>query len=215
MVIGWGTPYVAYQDAAAGNGATVMEYNGASWAYVGNGGFTPGPASAISISSYHGSPFLGFSDGASGNQVTVTNYGNGYPTLCGIQYFYDATGNRTYRTDTCITSVLTKVGGEQLGRSSNAGSDSVNNISSIVNTGSADITANIFPNPTQGSIDISTSQPVTNAVVTLSDINGATIQQITMNGSFISFDLSRYASGSYMVTVKNSSVNFVFKVNKI
>ena len=58
-----GTPYVAYQDQANANKATVMKYNGSNWVVVGSAGFSAGQAGWIALSiDPTGVPYVAYVD---------------------------------------------------------------------------------------------------------------------------------------------------------
>ena len=57
-----GTPYVAYQDRANSNQATVMKFNGSTWESVGIPDFSLGGAAYISLAVYNGTPYVAYQD---------------------------------------------------------------------------------------------------------------------------------------------------------
>ncbi len=79
-----GTPYVAYQDGANSNRATVMEYTGNmtetdgqnndGWEYVGAAGFSDGETDCTSLSVYNGTPYVAYRDVANSYRATVMKY---------------------------------------------------------------------------------------------------------------------------------------------
>ncbi|WP_028606033.1 choice-of-anchor U domain-containing protein [Ottowia thiooxydans] len=69
-----GKPYVAYQDGAYGNKASVMRLNslGTAWEAVGGAGFSAGEAHHTSLSfGPDGKPYVAYRDGANGNKASV------------------------------------------------------------------------------------------------------------------------------------------------
>lgn len=71
-----GTSYVAFQDNANGNRATVMKYDGSNWVTVGNTGFSAGVASWVTLTiSASDTLFIAFSDfGYAGGKARVMKY---------------------------------------------------------------------------------------------------------------------------------------------
>jgi len=68
----------------------------------------------------------------------------------------------------------------------------------------------IAPNPATGLVRITS---VSNEIITeytIYDINGSKISQISGNESSVSFDLSNYDAGTYLITVKTAT-NIVTK----
>lgn len=69
-----GTLFVAYQDAANNNAATVAKYNGSSWTTVGSAGFSNPDIGFLDLAlSSTGIPFVFYSDASSG-QGTVKKF---------------------------------------------------------------------------------------------------------------------------------------------
>ena len=85
-----GTPYVAYQDMANGNKATVMEYSGGSWVVVGTAGFSAGGLQFLSLAiDSSGTPYVAYQDesGAGGQKATVMKYSGGSWVVVGTVCF--------------------------------------------------------------------------------------------------------------------------------
>ncbi len=71
----------------------------------------------------------------------------------------------------------------------------------------------VYPNPTNNSITISTSNSIANKIE-LKDVYGRTIKTVQPNSSQTSMDLQNVASGIYFVTVWNGSSQQTVKVVK-
>lgn len=216
MAMGSGIPYVSYLDGATG-GITVMQFTDAGWVpFVGpvtsGGGGSPRiVVNATTVSVAYIDPAVLWAPTVVFFEVTFSPLCCS-GTICGIVYFYDAAGNRTYRTDTCIYW-----SGDPTSRhSAGAPVDSVTNSHhSVSSLASSAVTASIYPNPTSNTATITASQPLSDATVTVMYINGAVLSQKKMSGKSSTIDLSQFAPGTYMVMVRNSAVNFVFKVEKL
>ena len=69
----------------------------------------------------------------------------------------------------------------------------------------------IFPNPTNGLVQVSLPNSVEILSVSVSDISG---KQMKANVSGNTIDMSNFASGMYMITVNTNEGNLVRKVQK-
>ena len=70
-----GCPYLAFQDEANYNRATVMKFDGTSWVNVGNGSVKEGFADYICFRfSQSGQPYIAFSDHNCGGRITVMKF---------------------------------------------------------------------------------------------------------------------------------------------
>jgi len=81
-----GTPYVAFTDGAYSNQISVMYYNGNSWAYFNNAGFSGVTSGTLASSTYpsiasdgRGNFYVAYVDANNGNKVSVKeNSGSGW-----------------------------------------------------------------------------------------------------------------------------------------
>ena len=69
-----GTPYVAYQDYANSEKATVMKCNCEAWEDVGAPGFSAGEVYFTSLYVYHGTPSVAYKDVANSDKATVMTF---------------------------------------------------------------------------------------------------------------------------------------------
>ena len=69
-----GMPYVAYQDGANSNRASVMKYNGTAWVQVGTAGFSAGTSSYTSLAFDNGMSYVAYRDAANSNRASVMKY---------------------------------------------------------------------------------------------------------------------------------------------
>jgi len=71
------TPYVAFSDAANGNKASVMKFDGSAWVNVGQAGFTQARSDVISIDTDNGVPWVALEDVMLNSKITVMKFDGG------------------------------------------------------------------------------------------------------------------------------------------
>jgi RHS repeat-associated protein len=92
-----GTPYVAYDDGNNGDRASVIDYNGSSWAYVGSAGFSAGTIQyGISLAfAPSGTPYVAYEDVGNNYQATVMEYNGSSWVNAGLAAFSAGTAQTT------------------------------------------------------------------------------------------------------------------------
>lgn len=105
---------------------------------------------------------------------------------CKIAYSYDAAGNRIRREYRCDTPPDPRGETEQPGGT---------------------LITGVSPNPSQGSAVVYFSKPVFSGMIELYDISGVCLNrfEIRDNVSFFRVDLSPYAPGTYLITLRLAS----------
>lgn len=72
----------------------------------------------------------------------------------------------------------------------------------------------IYPNPTQGTVQVSTEKWSQNTNITLRDMSGRILNSQVMNSATFDLDLSDYQSGIYFITISNENYSTSNKVIK-
>jgi hypothetical protein len=119
---------------------------------------------------------------------------------CGIVYTYDAAGNRTKREYVCNNGL---VEGDQ--PATESAKISMEDILKV------DV---LYPNPTTGIFSVRLFKTLNKAVVTISDVTGRILLNRTESGNILTYDLSRYPSGEYLITIKQDQQSTTMKVIK-
>ncbi len=131
---------------------------------------------------------------------------------CGIVYIHDAAGNRTARLYYCNNSGPYPA----LANTDNTGLPAVSNAftnEEVKNVEFQEVNA-LYPNPTSGQFSVTFSKSVSNASITITDVNGKIVQQVKATGSKVDFDLSAVASGTYFVRIEEKGTVITKKVIK-
>lgn len=74
------------------------------------------------------------------------------------------------------------------------------------------IPLDVYPNPTENSVNVKTSSMIT--ALQLRDLQGRLLETIPSNSNFISFSMSPYANGLYLLTITAKGKTIVRKVSK-
>src|SRR5271157_5947389 len=101
-----GKVYVVYQDGVGGppNYATVMQFNGVSWAAVGTPRFTPGNATDTSLAlDSTNAPYVAFCDGASGSRASVMKYSGSWGAVGALDFSAGAAFSTSLAIDSSNT----------------------------------------------------------------------------------------------------------------
>lgn len=131
---------------------------------------------------------------------------------CGIVYIHDAAGNRTRRLYYC------NIGGPyptgmNIDTTGFAGKANVFTKEEIKNMEFQEVNA-LYPNPTSGRFSVTFSKSVSNASITITDVNGKAVQTVKATGNKVDFDLSAFAAGIYFVRIEENGKLITKKVIK-
>lgn len=139
----------------------------------------------------------------------LVSYSQSLPlNTCGVVYTYDAAGNRTQRAYVCNNSVSPGVVG---------GKDLVLRDSAFTATdtiGIQQVTA-LYPNPTTGQFVVTFTKALSNAVVTVVNVNGQVMQSSRQSGYRVQFDVSGASPGVYFIVIKDGANTISQKVIKL
>jgi hypothetical protein len=119
---------------------------------------------------------------------------------CGVVYTYDAAGNRTQRVYVCNNARKAMV----------AADSTLNqfNVKEVVQVSA------LYPNPTSGTFLIAFTQPLKQALVTFTDMQGHSLQQRVVSGTQATFDISSFPAGIYWIKIANGNKPVIYKVIK-
>lgn len=141
--------------------------------------------------------------------VALASYSQQLPQGdCGVVNVYDANGNRKIRKYHCNLAnwgpYPTKIKQDK---------NNLNN-AEVKETETFQPVDALYPNPTTGRFYVTFNTELKNAKVMLLDINGKIIQQSIGNGFKLTFDLSKVASGIYIMRVETEHGTVSKKVIK-
>ena len=131
---------------------------------------------------------------------------------CGIVYIHDIAGNRTRRLYYCNN-------GGPYPTFTNIDSTSVKQAPDVftkaeLNNMEFQPVDALYPNPTSGIFYITFSKLLSNANITLVDMNGKTVQQYKASGLKLTCNLSALAAGIYFVKIEENGRIITKKVIK-
>lgn len=114
---------------------------------------------------------------------------------CGVVYTHDAAGNRTQRIYVCNNGTRT----ETLTQNKD---EAVQQVTAL------------YPNPTTGQFRVTFTKALQHAQVIFIDLGGHVLQQRTVSGNLLDFDISSFPAGVYWIKIADGSNPLVFKVIK-
>ena len=113
---------------------------------------------------------------------------NGIPSgSCGIEYIYDAAGNMAERRYVCNNSA--------------GGITSLQSMKATGHSNTLQAVSALYPNPTNGRFTVHMVNPLHDARVEITNVQGSVISRSTVSGSLLSFDLSGKAAGTYFIQI--------------
>lgn len=128
----------------------------------------------------------------------TVGYAQSLPSnTCGIVYSYDAAGNRTQRTYICNNGLRTEAITPEK-----------------ENTGEIMQVTALYPNPTTGQFRVTFTKGLQQAQVTFIDLGGHVVQQRTVSGNLVNFDVSSFPAGMYWIKITDGDNRLMFKVIK-
>lgn len=113
---------------------------------------------------------------------------------CGVVYTHDAAGNRTQRVYVCNNGARTETVSQNKDEA-------------------VQVTA-LYPNPTTGQFRISFTKALQHAQVIFIDLGGHVMQQRSVSGNLLDFDISSFPAGVYWIKIADGDNRLVYKVIK-
>lgn len=113
---------------------------------------------------------------------------------CGVVYTYDAAGNRTQRVYVCNNGARA----ETLTQNKEE---------------AIQVTA-LYPNPTTGQFRITFTKALQHAQIKFIDLGGHVMQQRSVSGNLLDFDISSFPAGVYWIKISDADNRLVYKVIK-
>jgi hypothetical protein len=134
--------------------------------------------------------------------ILVISFATGYTqslplNTCGVVYTHDAAGNRTQRIYLCNNGLRETTVQENENRENEA----------------VQVTA-LYPNPTTGQFRVTFTKALQQAQVTFIDLGGHVVQQRTVNGNLVNFDISSFPAGMYWIKITDGDNRLMYKVIK-
>jgi hypothetical protein len=130
--------------------------------------------------------------------ILATSIAKSYAQLplntCGVVYTYDAAGNRTQRVYLCNNGTR-------------AETVTQNKDEAI------QVTA-LYPNPTTGQFRVTFTKALQHAQVIFIDMGGHVMQQRSVSGNLLDFDISTFPAGVYWIKIADGDNRLVYKVIK-
>jgi hypothetical protein len=128
---------------------------------------------------------------------------------CGFVYLHDAAGGRTkmlYFCNNGIDPYPSRVNGNPQAHPEITSAE-------LKTMEFQEVTA-LYPNPTTGRFSVTFSVSVSAASVSITDVNGKTVQQVKASGVKVDFDISSLSAGVYYVRVEENGRVIAKKVIK-
>jgi hypothetical protein len=190
-----------------------MKFNGTSWVYVGDAGFSAGPAAFVRCAFGPNSrPYVTYRDAANGQKASVMTYDGASWVNVGNAGFSDG---RADFTDLIFNNSGVAIVGYQ--DFAHQGKVTVKNYIFVIvgMDGKEQNQLSVFPNPATDFVQVNLAKATgTENEIRVMDVTGKMVYSTSSDASTVTLNVSGFASGIYFVQVKNSTFTVTGKFFK-
>jgi hypothetical protein len=208
-----GEPYVAYNDQANSDKASVMKFDGSNWVTVGNAGFTAGEAvgPSLAFSPVDGEPYVAYSDTLLSYKASVMKFNGTSWVTVGDEGF-----SAGYMQGISIAFSLSGQPYVAYTDGPNGGRATVMKYDSVFvgMNESQESGLILYPNPATDKITIETSDASKNNNLVIINIDGKELIAHSLSNQKTVIDINTLPGGVYFVRLTNDKTVEVEKMIK-